>query len=121
MNDSSMSRKPSEQSERLSILQKRSKYQARDSALSSYKITTELSKALGLNIIDNKKASLRHVNLDLESLKRYSRNSFMIQSLTNINSDDLKSSTGSANKGEENQFESSKLASVLQKLKNNKY
>lgn len=56
-------KKHNESVERLSILQKRSKYQSRDSVLSSYKVTPELSKALGLDQNNDRKASLRHINL----------------------------------------------------------
>lgn len=121
MNETPMPKKQNESVERLSILQKKSKYQSRDSVLSSYKITPELYKALGINISDDKKASLKHVNIDLENLKRYSRNSLMIRSLTNVNPEDLSASHGSSGKNEENQFESSKLALVLKKLKNSKH
>jgi hypothetical protein len=117
MNENPMPKKQTESVERLSIIQAKSKYQSRESLMNSYKITPELSKALGYDIQNEKKASLRHINIDLENLKRYSRNSTMLQSLTNLNQDDVfKSQTSTYSNPEENQFESSKLAHVLKKL-----
>lgn len=68
MNENPEPKKITESVERLSILQKRNKYQERDSMLNSYKIMPELSKALGIEsreeeIVNSKKASLRHINL----------------------------------------------------------
>lgn len=121
MNESNvLNKKKSESMERLSILQKKSKYISRDSGVSSYKITPELSRALGISFGTDKKASLRQIHLDIENLKRYSRSSVMIRSLTNVNPDDLKLSHGSSSGNEDGQFESSKLALVLKKIQNNK-
>ena len=118
MNDNPLPKKQNESVERLSILQSKSKYQSRESLMNSYKITPELSKALGLDAVNDKKASLRHINIDLENLKRYSRNSLMIQSLTNVNNDEInRSPSSNLQSSEEAQFESSKLAHVLAKLR----
>lgn len=108
--------KMNDSSHRLSFMQKHSKYQARDSVLSNYKITPELSRALGIDTMQNKKVSLCNVTIDIESLKRYSRNSLMINSLTNINYDAVKSPRGSM--GEDDKLGSSKLESVLKKIQN---
>lgn len=60
-------KRQTESVERLSILQKRSKYQARDSILSAYKVTPELSKALGIEPREDKRASLKHINIGMSS------------------------------------------------------
>lgn len=120
MTENPGTKKMTESVERLSLLQKRNNYNITDSVKSSYKMTPELSQALGLDAMQAKKASLRQINIDMESLKRYSKkNSILLQSLTNVNVDDLQSSIGSISQ-ESSQFESSKLALVLKKIKNNK-
>jgi len=120
MNELPTKQNITESVERLSFLQKKNKYQARDSVMSSYKFTPELSKALGLDLAHEKKASLKQIHIDLENLKRYSRTSIMINSLTNINTieDPFASQSSGSNNNEEGKFESSKLAMVLKRLQN---
>ena len=69
MNENPEPKKQTESVERLSILQKRSQYQDRDSVLSQYKITPELSKALGIDVREDKKASLRHINIGKNTIQ----------------------------------------------------
>jgi hypothetical protein len=87
-----MEQKKTESTKRLSVLQlKHSQYQIRDSILSNYKISPELTKALGIDSEFNTKSSVRNVNIGYTHLKNYKRNSVMIRSLTNVNSDTEKS------------------------------
>jgi serine/threonine protein kinase len=105
--------------ERLSILQRKNKYQARDSVMSSYKFTPELYKALGLDFTGEKKASLKHIHIDIKELKRYSRNSFMLKSLTGVNdAEEVHDSHSSGKMMNEGKFESTKLTNIVKKLQN---
>ena len=105
--------------ERLSILQRRNKYQARDSVMSSYKFTPELYRALGLDFTGEKKASLKHIHIDIKELKRYSRNSIMLKSLTGMNdAEEVHDSHSSGKMMNEGKFESTKLTNIVKKLQN---
>lgn len=101
-------------SERLSMNKTKKKYQARDSTAPGYKITPQLSKKLGLEKEDSSelKGYNNKVTVDIESLKRYSRNSIMLQSLTGYVAEE-----DSPSKKVSEHFESTGLALVLKRLK----
>lgn len=91
---------------RVSISNNMNKYMSRKSTAIDYKITPELSKALGIsnNDIINVDGE-QVVNIDIENLRKYSRNSVMLQSLTGYNGESP------------DHFEASKLETIIEKMK----
>ena len=115
--EKSLSSKNLNYEERLSKIKVKSKYMSRDSLQGTYRITNELFDALGFKSDDNKKASLWHIQLDMNFLNSYSRKSIMLQSLTNAKPEDFED-TKRSSLGEDLNFDSSKLDLILKRIRN---
>mmetsp|Transcript_8251 Transcript_8251/g.9354 ORF Transcript_8251/g.9354 Transcript_8251/m.9354 type:complete len:107 (-) Transcript_8251:14-334(-) len=97
---------------------KQSGYIPRESLMNSYRVTPELCDVLGIKIQEDKNSSTRQINIDFDFLKEYSRKSVMLQSFTNATPKDF-SVNKRKSQGDELQLESSKLALVLKRIRNN--